>query len=148
MQSFINFVKGFARSPLAPSAQYWVGNAHYALKDYRSAIASQRQLMTTYPDSQKVPDAMLNISSSQIELGDTVGAKRTLDELEAEGRVIAYYVGNPNGSMRDIAGITNERGNVVGIMPHPEHAVEALTGPGTDGLGFFSSVLSSLVAAQ
>ena len=81
LQSFINFVKSFARSPLAPSAQYWVGNAHYALKDYRSAIASQRQLMTTYPDSQKVPDAMLNISSSQIELGDTSGAKRTLDEL-------------------------------------------------------------------
>ena len=70
-----------ASNPLAPSAQYWVGNAHYALKDYRAAITSQRQLMTTYPDSQKVPDAMLNISSSQIELGDTSGAKRTLDDL-------------------------------------------------------------------
>ena len=81
LQSFINFVRTFPRSPLAPSAQYWVGNAHYALKDYRSAMVSQRQLMTTYPDSQKVPDAMLNISSSQIELGDTAGAKRTLDEL-------------------------------------------------------------------
>ena len=71
----------------------------------------------------------------------------TLDALEAEGRVIAYYDGNPNGSLRDIAGICNERGNVVGIMPHPEHAVEELTGPGTDGLGFFTSVLSPLVSA-
>jgi phosphoribosylformylglycinamidine synthase subunit PurQ / glutaminase len=49
---------------------------------------------------------------------------------------------NPNGSQRDIAGICNEAGNVVGLMPHPEHAVEALTGPGTDGLGFFTSVLT------
>ena len=62
--------------------------------------------------------------------------------------MVAYYVGgNPNGSMRDIAGICNEAGNVVGIMPHPEHAVEDLTGPGTDGLGFFTSVLKTLVQA-
>ena len=73
--------------------------------------------------------------------GCYVADEATLDLLEEEGRVVAYYVGNPNGSLRDIAGITNERGNVVGIMPHPEHAVEDLTGPGTDGLGFFSSVL-------
>jgi phosphoribosylformylglycinamidine synthase len=69
-----------------------------------------------------------------------------LDRLEGEGRVVARYVGgNPNGSARDIAGIANERGNVVGLMPHPEHAVEALTGPGTDGLVFFTSVLTALV---
>ena len=47
--------------------------------------------------------------------------------------------------MRDIAGITNERGNVVGLMPHPEHAVEDLTGAGTDGLGFFTSLGARLV---
>lgn len=81
LQSFVNFVKTYPRSPLAPSAQYWVGNAHYALKDYRSAIGSQRQLISMYPDSQKVPDALLNISSSQLELADTAGAKRTLDDL-------------------------------------------------------------------
>ena len=81
LQSFVNFVRTYPRSPLAPSAQYWVGNAYYAMKDYRAAIASQRQLINTYPDSQKVPDAMLNISSSQIELADTLGAKRTLDDL-------------------------------------------------------------------
>ncbi|MEO8887986.1 MAG: phosphoribosylformylglycinamidine synthase subunit PurQ [Jatrophihabitantaceae bacterium] len=70
--------------------------------------------------------------------GGFVADRRTLDELEAEGRVVARYLdGNPNGSYRAIAGICNPAGNVVGLMPHPEHAVEALTGPGTDGLGFF-----------
>ena len=80
--------------------------------------------------------------------GCYVASEVVLDDLEAAGRVIARYTGNnPNGSMRDIAGIANAAGNVVGLMPHPEHAVEDLTGPGTDGLLFFSSVLSSLVAA-
>jgi phosphoribosylformylglycinamidine synthase I len=74
--------------------------------------------------------------------GGYVADARTLDELEANGRVVARYAfGNPNGSYNDIAGICNEAGNVVGLMPHPEHAVEALTGPGTDGLGFFLSLL-------
>ncbi|MGK5680043.1 phosphoribosylformylglycinamidine synthase subunit PurQ [Actinoplanes sp. URMC 104] len=77
--------------------------------------------------------------------GCFVADERTLDQLEAEGRVVARYIrGNPNGSQRDIAAITNEAGNVVGIMPHPEHAVEALTGPSMDGLGFFTSVLRAL----
>ncbi|GIJ22299.1 phosphoribosylformylglycinamidine synthase subunit PurQ [Micromonospora lutea] len=80
--------------------------------------------------------------------GCYVADANTLDELEAEGRVVARYVGgNPNGSQRDIAAITNQAGNVVGIMPHPEHAVEALTGPSLDGLGFFTSVLKHLVGA-
>ena len=75
--------------------------------------------------------------------GGYVADERTLDELEAEGRVVVRYRdGNPNGSYRDIAGITNEAGNVVGLMPHPEHAVETLTGPSTDGLGFFLSLLA------
>ncbi len=74
--------------------------------------------------------------------GGFVADQKTLDELEAEGRVIARYLDvNPNGSYRDIAGITNPAGNVVGLMPHPEHAVEALTGPSTDGLGFFLSLI-------
>ena len=72
--------------------------------------------------------------------GGFVADEPTLDLLEGEGRVVARYLDdNPNGSLRDIAGISNERGNVVGLMPHPEHAVEDLTGPGTDGLGFFTS---------
>ena len=61
--------------------------------------------------------------------------------------VARYLEVNPNGSLRDIAGISNERGNVVGLMPHPEHAVEELTGPTTDGLGFFTSLLESVVRA-
>jgi phosphoribosylformylglycinamidine synthase len=80
--------------------------------------------------------------------GCYVAAERTLDELEADGRIVARYIrGNPNGSQRDIAAITNEAGNVVGIMPHPEHAVEALTGPSLDGLGFFTSVVRQMAGA-
>ena len=87
--------------------------------------------------------------------GQYVADERVLDELEAEGRVAFRYVGwNPNGSRRDIAGVTNARGNVVGLMPHPEHAVEPGFGPertdsnatGTDGLGFFTSVISGMLA--
>ena len=87
--------------------------------------------------------------------GQYVADERTLDELEAEGRVAFRYVGwNPNGSRRDIAGVTNARGNVVGLMPHPEHAVEPGFGPeptarnatGTDGLGFFASVINGVLA--
>ena len=70
----------------------------------------------------------------------------TLKSLEDSNRIIARYVGeNPNGSRNLIAGITNERGNVVGLMPHPEHAIDSLTGPSTDGLPFFTSVLTALV---
>jgi phosphoribosylformylglycinamidine synthase len=81
--------------------------------------------------------------------GCYVADERTLDMLESDGRVVFRYLrGNPNGSARDIAGITNERGNVVGLMPHPEHAVEDLTGPSTDGLAMFTSVLQRLVTAR
>ena len=80
--------------------------------------------------------------------GQYVADEHTLDELEGEGRVVFRYVGwNPNGSRRDIAGITNVRGNVVGLMPHPEHAVEQGYGPSLDGLKFFTSVLKSVVNA-
>jgi len=83
--------------------------------------------------------------------GKFAADERTLDELEGEGRVIARYLNNPNGSARDIAGIANAAGNVVGLMPHPEHAIEELTGPypgpATDGLPFFTSVLKQLVNA-
>ena len=73
--------------------------------------------------------------------GCYVADEATLDALEAEGRVVARYLGpDPNGSMRAIAGVSNARGNVVGLMPHPEHAVEDGFGPGLDGLGFFTLV--------
>ncbi|ERH19645.1 MULTISPECIES: phosphoribosylformylglycinamidine synthase subunit PurQ [Actinomycetaceae] len=79
----------------------------------------------------------------------------TVARLEGEGRVAFRYVGvNPNGSINDIAGVASDSGNVVGLMPHPEHAVEPGFGPvgagglrsGTDGLTFFTSVLESVLA--
>ncbi|KAF0847980.1 phosphoribosylformylglycinamidine synthase subunit PurQ [Nocardia caishijiensis] len=73
---------------------------------------------------------------------------QVLDELEGEGRVVFRYAGaNPNGSQRGIAGISSANGRVVGLMPHPEHATEALTGPSDDGLGMFFSVIDSFVNA-
>jgi phosphoribosylformylglycinamidine synthase subunit PurQ / glutaminase len=70
-----------------------------------------------------------------------------LARLEDNGQVVARYVdGSPNGSARDIAGIRSEQGNVVGIMPHPEYAIDPLTGPGADGLGFFTSAVRQVVA--
>lgn len=72
--------------------------------------------------------------------------EQTLRDLEENNRVIARYVGvNPNGSRNAIAGITNARRNVVGIMPHPEHAIDPLTGPTSDGLTFFTSLMKSRV---
>jgi phosphoribosylformylglycinamidine synthase subunit PurQ / glutaminase len=70
---------------------------------------------------------------------------QTLAKIEANGQVLARYAsGNPNGSLRDIAGIVSEAGNVAGLMPHPEHAIDELTGPSADGLGFFTSVLQAV----
>lgn len=80
--------------------------------------------------------------------GCFVADHRTIEQIESEGRVVFRYVGeNPNGSYNDIAGITNERGNVVGLMPHPEHCVEEGFGPSLDGRPFFTSVLHTLVGA-
>ncbi len=79
--------------------------------------------------------------------GHYVADQPTLDRLEGEDRVVFRYLeGNPNGSYRDIAGICNERGNVVGLMPHPEHNIDPLTGPSVDGLPFFASAIEHLRA--
>jgi len=79
--------------------------------------------------------------------GQYVADADTIARLEGEGLVVARYLEvNPNGSLNDIAGVTNEAGNVVGLMPHPEHAVEELTGSGTDGLGFFTSLVERAFA--
>jgi phosphoribosylformylglycinamidine synthase len=97
---------------------------------------------TSYREGQEI---LIPLKNGE---GGFVADSDTLDRLEGEGRVVFRYVDvNPNGSLRDIAGITNERGNVVGLMPHPEHAVEELCGPGTDGLGFFTSALAALTAS-
>jgi phosphoribosylformylglycinamidine synthase len=80
--------------------------------------------------------------------GAYLAGPATLAELGARGRVVASYAGpNPNGSAAGIAGICNEAGNVVGLMPHPEHAIDLLTGPSADGLGFFASVLPAVARA-
>ena len=71
----------------------------------------------------------------------------TVRRLEGDGRVVFRYLDNPNGSRADIAGVTDETGRIVGLMPHPEHAIDGLTGPSEDGLGMFLSVLDHLVAA-
>jgi tol-pal system protein YbgF len=81
--AFTSFLKSYPRGPLAASAQYWIGNAHFARRDYRAAISAQRTLVANYPDSPKVPDALLNIASAQSELGDSAGARRTLEEIVA-----------------------------------------------------------------
>jgi phosphoribosylformylglycinamidine synthase subunit PurQ / glutaminase len=80
--------------------------------------------------------------------GGFVADEPTLERLEGEGQVVFRYLDrNPNGSFHDIAGIRNERGNVVGLMPHPEHNVEELTGPSLDGRPFFTSVLNVVGAS-
>ncbi len=79
--------------------------------------------------------------------GRYVAPADVLDELEGEGRVVFRYLDNPNGSLHDIAGVSSANGRVVGLMPHPEHAIEALTGPSDDGLGLFYSALDAVLAA-
>jgi phosphoribosylformylglycinamidine synthase len=87
--------------------------------------------------------------------GGYIADAETLERLEGDGLVTFRYLGvNPNGSLNDIAGISNERGDVVGLMPHPEHAVEKGFGPNTadamrsgmDGLRFFASVVAKVLA--
>ena len=79
--AFQGFMSSFPASPLVPSAQYWIGNAHYALRDFKSAIAAQQKLLQTWPDNAKAPDALLNIASSQLETGDVKAARESLQQL-------------------------------------------------------------------
>jgi phosphoribosylformylglycinamidine synthase len=129
-------------SHLLPGALIRNDHRKFICKEQALRIENTSTRWTSeYRESQEI---VIPIKNGE---GGYVADERTLDELEANGRVVARYVdGNPNGSYRDIAGICNEAGNVVGLMPHPEHAVEALTGPGTDGLGFFLS-LAGVAAA-
>ena len=130
-------------SGLLPGALTRNAHLHFVNRDQRLRIDSTDAVWTSgFAPGQEV---VVPVKNGE---GNYVAPVEVLDELEGEGRVVARYLGtNPNGSARDIAAIRNAAGNVVGIMPHPEHAVERLTGPGTDGLVFFTSVLTSLVAA-
>lgn len=73
---------------------------------------------------------------------------KTLESLEKNNQVLFRYLGNPNGSLIDIAGISNEKGNIVGLMPHPEHAIDKLTGPSEDGLKIFVSAINYLMGVK
>src|SRR3954452_2045621 len=130
-------------SHLLPGALIRNDHRKFVCKDQKLRVESTATAWTSaYGAGQEIVVPLKNGE------GGFVADERTLDELEGEGRVVARYLEvNPNGSRRDIAGITNAAGNVVGLMPHPEHAVERLTGPTTDGLPFFTSVLKSLVTA-
>ncbi|HET7386059.1 MAG TPA: phosphoribosylformylglycinamidine synthase subunit PurQ [Nocardioidaceae bacterium] len=127
-------------SHLLPGALIRNERQRFVCSDQPLRIETNRTAWTSSYDAGAVVTIVLKNGE-----GSYVADEATLDRLDGEGRVVARYLGNPNGSMRDIAGIANDRGNVVGLMPHPEHAVEDLCGPGTDGLGFFTSVLTSLV---
>ncbi|MEU1537418.1 MULTISPECIES: phosphoribosylformylglycinamidine synthase subunit PurQ [Streptomycetaceae] len=130
---------------LLPGAMLRNNHLHFICRDQKLRVENNSTSWTAdYEQDQEISIPLKNID------GRYVADERVLDELEAEGRVVFRYADwNPNGSLRDIAGITNAAGNVVGLMPHPEHAVESLIGTGrTDGLGFFTSILKKLVHAS
>ncbi|MEU4514191.1 phosphoribosylformylglycinamidine synthase subunit PurQ [Nonomuraea wenchangensis] len=128
---------------LLPGALTRNASLHYVCRDQRLRV---ERVSTSWTNSfDEGQEITLPVKHGE---GRYVAAADTLAELEAGGQVILRYLGNPNGSLNDIAGISNAAGNVVGLMPHPEHAVEDLVGaPSTDGLGFFTSILKSLVNA-
>jgi phosphoribosylformylglycinamidine synthase len=129
---------------LLPGALTRNGHLHFRTRDQALRIESPDTAWTNaYEPGQEI---IIPVKNGE---GRYVADDHTLDELTAEGRIVARYAGgNPNGSLRDIAAVANEGGTVVGIMPHPEHAVETLTGPSLDGLGFFASILKHLVGTQ
>jgi phosphoribosylformylglycinamidine synthase subunit PurQ / glutaminase len=129
---------------LLPGALVRNAHLHFRNRDQRLVITSVNSPWAAgYAPGQEV---VIPVKNGE---GRYVADQRTLDALEAEGRVVARYSGgNPNGSMRDIAAIRNETGNVLGIMPHPEHAISTLTGPSADGLGFFASIIRAADAAR
>ncbi|MFD7114746.1 phosphoribosylformylglycinamidine synthase subunit PurQ [Streptomyces microflavus] len=129
---------------LLPGAMLRNNHLHFICRDQKLRVENAGTAWTSdYSAGQEIQVPLKNMD------GRYTADEHTLDELEAEGRVAFRYLdGNPNGSLRDIAGITNAAGNIVGLMPHPEHAVEPLIGTGrTDGLGFFTSIIKRLVNA-
>jgi phosphoribosylformylglycinamidine synthase len=125
---------------LLPGALVRNAGLHFVCRDQRLRVENTGTAWT----GRYAPDAEILIPVKNMD-GRFVASKSTVDELEAEGRVVFRYSGgNPNGSIRDIAGICSANGRVVGLMPHPEHAIDTLTGPSADGLGMFYSALDTL----
>ena len=126
---------------LLPGALVRNAGLHFVCRDQRLRV----ERTTTAWSSRFEPNAEILVPLKSGE-GRYVADASTLAELEGEGRVVFRYVGGaPNGAMNDIAGISSADGRVVGLMPHPEHAIDPLTGPSDDGLGLFRSALDALV---
>ena len=130
-------------SGLLPGALTRNEGLHFICRDQWLRVENNQTAWTTRYDEGA--EILIPLKSGE---GRYVASDRKLEELEGEGRIVFTYAGdNPNGSQLDIAGITNETGRVVGLMPHPEHSVEALTGPSDDGLGLFYSAIDAVLAA-
>lgn len=127
---------------LLPGALTRNAGLHFICRDVWLRVESTATAWTSR--FQPGADLLVPLKSGE---GRYVAPQQVLDELEDEGRVVFRYHDNPNGSLRDIAGICSANGRVVGLMPHPEHAIEALTGPSDDGLGVFYSALDFVLAA-
>ena len=129
-------------SHLLPGALIRNDHRRFVCRDQLLRIENNRTPWTSaYDQDQEIRIVLKNGE------GGFVADTPTLERIEGEGQVVARYLEmNPNGSLNDIAGVTNERGNVVGLMPHPEHSVEELTGSGLDGLGFFTSLVETSFA--
>lgn len=128
-------------SHLLPGALTRNSDLHFLCRDQEIEIINNESVWTA--DFAKGDRITIPLKNGE---GSYQCDDQTLHDLESNNRIIARYVGvNPNGSKNSIAGITNARGNVVGIMPHPEHAIDSLTGPTADGLAFFTSLMKSRV---
>jgi phosphoribosylformylglycinamidine synthase I len=127
---------------LLPGALTRNAGLHFVCRDVWLQVSSITTAWTSRFESGA--ELLIPLKSGE---GRYVAGEAVLDELEGEGRVVFRYAENPNGSMRDIAGISSANGRVVGLMPHPEHATEALTGPSDDGLGLFYSALDAVLAS-
>ena len=127
---------------LLPGALTRNAGLHFVCRDVWLRVDSVNTAWTARYESGA--ELLVPLKSGE---GRYVASESVLDELEGEGRVAFRYLENLNGSMRDIAGISSADGRVVGLMPHPEHATEPLTGPSDDGLGMFYSALDTVLAA-
>ncbi|BBY51489.1 phosphoribosylformylglycinamidine synthase subunit PurQ [Mycolicibacterium arabiense] len=127
---------------LLPGALTRNANLHFICRDVWLEVASNGTAWSTR--YEEGADVLVPLKSGE---GRYQASDEVLDELEGEGRVVFRYRENLNGSQRDIAGISSANGRVVGLMPHPEHATEALTGPSDDGLGIFYSALDAVMTA-